>query len=186
MTAIVGKKMKYSEYAVIVVGSGIAGLYSALTLSKRLKSDEKILLITKSPLGESNSRYAQGGIAGVLSQNQNDSVDLHVKDTLIAGAGLSDENIVKKISETSETVINNLISNGLIFDKDENGNFTYSLAGAHSIKRVLHCLNDATGKEIINTLINVIKNSRPELFHYIVPITIIKDTSFTMIYCIWY
>ena len=73
--------MKYSEYSVIIIGSGAAGLYAALKLSRQMELPDGILIITKSELGESNSRYAQGGIVGVLHQNPGDSVNLHVEDT---------------------------------------------------------------------------------------------------------
>ena len=81
--------MKHSEYSVVVVGSGAAGLYAALKISKQISLPDGILLITKSSLGESNSRYAQGGIVGVVHQNKGDSTQLHIADTLKAGAGLS-------------------------------------------------------------------------------------------------
>ena len=91
--------MKSSEYTEIVVGSGIAGLYTALRLSENDAAKQNILLVTKSNIRESNSKYAQGGIVGVMHDNKLDSVSLHVKDTLKSGAGLSDTAVVKYISE---------------------------------------------------------------------------------------
>lgn len=151
--------MKQSEYSVVIAGSGIAGLYTALKLSKKIKPEDKILIITKSPLGESNSRYAQGGIAGIMPDNNRDSVELHTSDTIKAGAGLSEKEVVTEISEASGKVINDLISYGVVFDTDNKNNFTYTLAGAHSVKRVLHCCNDATGRSIIDVLVNSVKNT---------------------------
>ena len=78
--------MKYSEYSVVIVGSGAAGLYAALKISQRINLPEGVLLLTKSYLGNSNSLYAQGGIGGVLHQNPEDCVEKHVEDTLTAGA----------------------------------------------------------------------------------------------------
>lgn len=87
--------MRNSKYSAVVIGSGIAGLYSALKLEQQLDLTDGILLITKSNLGESNSYYAQGGMVAVLKSNENDSVESHVADTLKAGAGLSELNTVK-------------------------------------------------------------------------------------------
>ena len=102
--------MKYSEYSVVVIGSGAAGLYSALKISQQIELPDGILLLTKSSLGESNSMYAQGGIVGVMHDNPEDSVELHIKDTLKAGAGLSEYETIKFISENSDEVINDLIN----------------------------------------------------------------------------
>ena len=119
--------MKYSEYSVVIIGSGAAGLYSALKISQQIALPDGILLITKSKLGESNSMYAQGGIVGVIHQNKEDSVELHIKDTINAGAGLCDIKAVKDISEASDAVINDLISSDIKFDKDDNGNLNFTL-----------------------------------------------------------
>ena len=150
--------MKYSEYSVVVVGSGAAGLYAALKISQQIKLPEGILLISKSVLGESNSRYAQGGIVGVVHQNPEDNVEIHIKDTLKAGAGLSDENVTREISEASDVVINDLITNGVEFDRDEDGNITFTLEAAHSIKRILHSGGDATGRGITEGLARAVRS----------------------------
>lgn len=149
--------MKYSEYSVVVVGSGAAGLYAALKISQQIKLPEGILLISKSSLGISNSRYAQGGIVGVVHQNPDDCVELHIKDTLKAGAGLSDEKVTEEISSASDVVLNDLIENGVEFDKDESGNITFTLEAAHSVKRILHSGGDATGKGITEGLVKAVR-----------------------------
>ena len=146
--------MKYSEYSAVIVGSGSAGLYTALKLSQQINLPDGILLITKSFLGESNSMYAQGGIVGVIHQNPADSVRLHVEDTLKAGAGLCDKAAVEYISGASDEVINDLIDCGVKFDTNENGNLNFTLEAAHSIKRILHTGGDATGKGITTALRN--------------------------------
>lgn len=144
--------MKYSEYSVVIIGSGVSGLYSALKISRQIELPEGILIVTKSNLGESNSKYAQGGIVGVLHQNSGDSVNLHVEDTIKAGAGLSDPNVVRYISERSDEVINDLIDMGVKFDSDKSGNLAFTLEAAHSFKRILHVNGDATGKGITDAL----------------------------------
>ena len=87
--------MKYSKYSIIIIGSGIAGLYAALKIEQQTNLDDGILLITKSKLGESNSRYAQGGMVAVMKDNKSDSTESHITDTIKAGAGLSEFNAVK-------------------------------------------------------------------------------------------
>ncbi len=144
--------MKHSEYSAVIVGSGAAGLYAALRLSKQISLPDGVLLITKSILGESNSRYAQGGIVGVVRQNVGDNVELHVSDTLKAGAGLSDENVTRYISEISDEVINDLIDCGVNFDKNSSGELNFTLEAAHSFRRILHVGGDATGRGIIEAL----------------------------------
>ena len=72
--------MKYSKYSAVVVGSGISGLFCALKIAQQINLPDGLLVVTKSNFGESNSRYAQGGIVGVLNQNQGDSVEKHVVD----------------------------------------------------------------------------------------------------------
>lgn len=144
--------MKHSEYSAIVIGSGAAGLYAALKLSHQINLPEGILLITKDAIGESNSRYAQGGIVAVLSQNERDNVESHIQDTLKAGAGLSDESVTRYVSEISDEVINDLISLGVDFDKNSSGELNFTLEAAHSCRRILHVGGDATGKGIVEAL----------------------------------
>lgn len=149
--------MKYSEYSVVVIGSGAAGLYAALKISQQINLPEGVLIISKSTLDVSNSRFAQGGIVGVVHQNPEDKISLHVKDTLKAGAGLSEEKVTEYISAASDEVLNDLIQNGVDFDRDENGNLTFTLEAAHSMKRILHSGGDATGKGITEALIKAVR-----------------------------
>lgn len=144
--------MKYSKYSAVIVGSGISGLFCALKLAQNINLPDGLLVITKSNFGESNSRYAQGGIVAVMNSNTDDSVELHTKDTLRAGAGLSDIEAVKFVSQNSDEVINDLINFGVEFDRDENGELTYTLEAAHSVRRILHAGGDATGSVIEKTL----------------------------------
>ena len=148
--------MKYSKYSVVIVGSGIAGLYLAYKLSCAKNYKDGILLITKSGLNESNSRLAQGGIVAVLPENKLDSTSLHVSDTIKSGCGLSDFNVVKFISENSAKVIEDLLKIGVEFDKNERNRLNFTIEAAHSIPRVLHAGGDCTGKVIESRLCELI------------------------------
>lgn len=148
--------MNFKNTQVTIIGSGIAGLYAAIKIAEQGKN---VLLVTKSNLGESNSRYAQGGIVAVLPQNTDDSIDLHVEDTLKAGAGLTEENVAKFISENSYKAIEDLIAYGVPFDKDNNNQIALTLEAAHSKRRILHAGGDATGKSIELTLTTVAGNN---------------------------
>lgn len=147
---------KENVFSTIVIGSGIAGLYTALKIAEKGIS---VALITKAKLGESNSRYAQGGVAVVLPENSSDSIDLHVKDTIVAGAGLSDPDVTRFISENGAVVIKDLIKYGVKFDKTTDNKLAMTLEGAHSVRRVVHSGGDATGKNIEGTLVSVIQNT---------------------------
>lgn len=157
--------MKHSKYSAVIIGGGIAGLYAALKIANQSQLSDGLLLITKSKLGESNSRYAQGGIVAVLEENKKDSTSLHVSDTLKAGAGLSDFNVTKFISENSDHVIKDLLNFGVEFDKNGEDNFFLTLEAAHSVNRILHSGGDATGRGIEKALTKkVIENKDIEVY----------------------
>lgn len=150
--------MKYSEYSAVVVGSGAAGLYAAIKISSQMSLPDGLLLVTKSTLGESNSKYAQGGIVGVVHQNIGDTVEMHTHDTIKAGAGLTEAKVAEYISQMSDDVINDLIACGVSFDKDNAGKLNFTLEAAHSFRRILHVGGDATGRGITDTLVDCVKN----------------------------
>lgn len=152
--------MKYSIYSAIVVGSGIAGLYATLRMNRNLELSDNILLVTKSNLGESNSHYAQGGMVGVMQENKEDSISSHVSDTLKAGAGLNISDTVKAISESSDSVIKDLMNYGVEFDTTDDGKLCYTLEAAHSVRRVLHSGGDATGRRIQEALAKTIHEAQ--------------------------
>ncbi len=139
---------KHSEFDVIVIGSGTAGL----TLALQLANDARVALLSKDQLKESASLYAQGGISVVLDQT--DSFDSHIEDTLIAGAGLCDEDSVRYTVEHARGSIEWLIEQGVSFTKDGVTSETYHLTqeGGHSHRRVIHSA-DATGREVETTLL---------------------------------
>ncbi|WP_106769528.1 L-aspartate oxidase [Paenibacillus faecalis] len=137
--------LKVVETDVIVVGSGIAGLYTAIEGS----ADRKVLLITKKTILESNTRYAQGGIAAVTAEN--DSPVYHRQDTLLAGAGLCSSSAVDVLVHEGPAGVQELIRLGTTFD-EENGALALTKEGAHSHRRILHANGDATGYEIVRAL----------------------------------
>ena len=97
--------MKYSEYSVVVIGSGAAGLYAALKISQQIKLPEGILLVSKSSLGISNSRYAQGGIVAVVHQNPDDNIELHIKDTLKFLKAKSNNKLIQNDINNIDTIL---------------------------------------------------------------------------------
>ncbi len=128
---------------ILVIGSGIAGLSFALKTAQQFP-DKKILVLTKASEDESNTKYAQGGIAAVLPEAKDDSLEHHVQDTLSCGAGLCDEKIVRIVVAESGERINELIAWGTEFDKNKSGSFDLAMEGGHSAHRV----RPAVGQEI--------------------------------------
>ncbi|QBD82670.1 L-aspartate oxidase [Ktedonosporobacter rubrisoli] len=148
--------MAYSQpFDVAIIGGGIAGLTVALRLPERMR----IALFTKGQVGESNTRYAQGGLAVALGTD--DSPELHFRDTMAAGAGLCDAEAVRILVEQAPAAVRWLIEMGVHFDRAAPGSEAHSTAdglllgreGAHSRWRVLHAGGDATGAEIERALI---------------------------------
>ena len=135
---------------VVVVGSGIAGLIAALEVSRK----HRVTLVTKAQLAESNTRYAQGGIAAALFRD--DSVDEHVADTLRAGAGLCDLGAVEVLCSEGPQRVMDLVDLGVVFDQ-RNGEFARALEAAHSRARVLHAGGDATGLAIEMALVRAVR-----------------------------
>ncbi|NBS92074.1 FAD-dependent oxidoreductase, partial [bacterium] len=132
---------------ILVIGGGIAGLRSALSVPDDLRT----LVVTKDKIAQSNSSYAQGGIAGVLSPE--DRFENHVEDTIVAGAGLCDRSIVEMVIREAPGQINNLVSMGTKFDLDE-GHIALGKEGGHSHHRIVHALGDATGHEVMRAIID--------------------------------
>jgi L-aspartate oxidase len=133
------------EKDVIVIGAGIAGLFTAIKASE----SNSVLVITKKSLMDSNTRYAQGGIAAVISDD--DSPEYHRQDTLVAGVGLCSQDAVDVLVHEGPEGVRDLIRMGTHFDQ-ENGEFALTKEGAHSQRRILHANGDATGYEIVRAL----------------------------------
>lgn len=138
----------------LVIGSGIAGLTYALKTAKACP-DKKILVLTKTVSDETNTKYAQGGIAGVWDMNT-DSYEKHIDDTMIAGDWLSDQKIVEIVVKEGPERIKEIIEWGAQFDKDADGDYALGKEGGHSENRILHH-KDITGKEIERALLQSIK-----------------------------
>jgi L-aspartate oxidase len=129
----------------LVIGAGVAGLRAAIELA----AHGRVLVIAKDSLSESASTYAQGGIAAALSDD--DDIELHEQDTLIAGDGLCDPRAVRTLVEEAPGAIHDLIAWGAEFDR-EGPKLLFAREGAHSRSRVLHAHGDSTGREIARTL----------------------------------
>lgn len=137
----------YTDY--LVIGSGIAGLSFALKAAQT----HKVWVITKSQIGNTNTDWAQGGIAAVTDPS--DNFDNHIQDTLIAGDGLCNEEVVKMVISHAPDRIKDLMVWGTQFDKNEEGKISLAKEGGHSHHRILHA-KDATGHEIQRALIEAI------------------------------
>lgn len=131
---------------VLIIGGGIAGAAAAIAAADQ---GAAVLLVSKSELTETNTAYAQGGVAAVLATD--DSTELHLEDTLRVGAGLTDETIARHIIQEGPAAIDWFRSHNAKFDTDEAGNLLLSREGGHSAKRVVHSNGDATGKELQST-----------------------------------
>lgn len=151
--------MNYYDY--IIVGSGIAGLYSALLAIE----EGSVLIITKGGIQDCNTKYAQGGIAAAIGKN--DSPDLHYKDTINAGDGLCNEEAVRILVEEAQDRIADLIGFGVPFDTLE-GEVALTREAAHTVPRILHAGGDATGEYIEVTLSQQVRLSPIKVLEYCV------------------
>ena len=141
------------SFDVVIIGSGAAGLSTALHLADL----GKIAILSKSELPESSTFYAQGGIAAVLDQS--DSVDSHVQDTLVAGAGLCNEEAVHFTVSHSKQAIDWLINQGVNFSRNtEDDQYHLTREGGHSHRRIIHSA-DATGQEVQMNLVGAVVSS---------------------------
>src|SRR5919206_4303051 len=149
---------------VLVIGAGIAGLRAAL----EVPHDLNVLVVTKDRVTESNSTYAQGGIAGVLSPE--DRFENHVEDTLVAGDGLCDREVVELVVREAPAQIEQLVRWGTKFDL-ENGALALTREGGHSHRRIVHALGDSTGHEVMRAIIERARRA---------PNVTLRDNTFTI------
>ncbi|MEM8872755.1 MAG: L-aspartate oxidase [Planctomycetota bacterium] len=137
---------------VLVVGGGVAGLRAAIAAAD---AGAEVLLLTKDTIAESNTWYAQGGIAAVLD-TEHDSPEAHAADTLAVGAGLCDEAAVRFVVEQGPKQVLELLKWGANFDKGPAGELSMTLEAGHSFARILHAFGDATGRELSNVQIRAV------------------------------
>ncbi len=156
------------NYDYVIVGSGIAGLYSALLAS----ATGSVLIITKGSIEDCNTRHAQGGIAAPIGEN--DSPELHFTDTLKAGDGLSDPEAARILADEAPDRIYDLVRFGVPFDT-MNGAIALTMEAAHSVPRILHAGGDATGAHIESTLSRCVREARIKVLEYCLATDIAVD-----------
>ncbi len=144
----------------LVIGSGVAGLTFALKVAQH----GKVAIVTKKASAESNTNYAQGGIAAVMDPT--DDVEAHIKDTLIAGAGLCEEEIVRIVVTEGPQRVRELMELGARFDREEDGDLHLGREGGHSANRIVHAA-DMTGREVERALLAAVRSDQNiRLFEY--------------------
>lgn len=147
--------MKETDF--LVIGSGIAGLTYALKVANQFP-DKKVTVITKATADETNTKYAQGGIA-VVNDLENDSFEKHIEDTLIAGDGLCNEKVVEIVVKEGPERVQEIIDWGARFDKESDGDYKRGKEGGHSEYRILHH-KDVTGREMERALIDAVAGQK--------------------------
>ena len=161
--------MTNTDYDYIIIGSGIAGLNTALLAQEH----GSVLIITKGEIDDCNTRYAQGGIAAAVGPG--DSPTLHMRDTLTAGAGLCDHEAVDVLTREGPQRVANLIQWGVPFDTSE-GQVSLGREGAHSMPRILHAGGDATGQHIEVTLSALVAKANVTVLEYTLATKLIVET----------
>ena len=141
----------------LVIGSGIAGLTYALKMAERFP-EKKVLVMTKAAADETNTKYAQGGIA-VVNDLENDSFEKHIDDTLIAGDGLCNQKVVEIVVKEGPERVNDIIEWGARFDKESDGDYKRGREGGHSEFRILHH-KDITGWEMERALLDAVNKQK--------------------------
>ncbi|MDD4503332.1 MAG: L-aspartate oxidase [Clostridiaceae bacterium] len=152
LTSFDTKKIESEKWDVVVIGSGVAGLYSSVNLDPSLK----VCILSKETLDENNSYLAQGGIAAAIGLD--DMPEYHFKDTVKAGAGHCNEEAVNVLVEEAPKNIEILCEIGTNFDRNPDGTLTTTREGGHGRFRIIHALGDATGKEVVDSLLRVCRN----------------------------
>jgi L-aspartate oxidase len=136
-----------NQFDVLIIGSGLAGL----TLALKLADTKQVCLVSKREMNDSASSWAQGGIASVFKNN--DSIDSHIADTLVAGGGLCDAEVTRMVAEHGRSAIEWLIQRGVKFTREpDDSDFHLTREGGHSHRRIFH-VEDATGQAVQKTVV---------------------------------
>ncbi|MFI0780713.1 L-aspartate oxidase [Streptomyces sp. NPDC021212] len=162
-----------TEADVVVVGSGVAGLTVALRCAA---AGQKVTVVTKARLDDGSTRWAQGGIAAALGEG--DTPRQHLDDTLVAGAGLCDEQAVRMLVTEGPDAVRRLIATGARFDADDDtGEILLTREGGHHRRRIAHAGGDATGAEISRTLVDAVRAAGIDTVENALVLDLLKDAS---------
>jgi L-aspartate oxidase len=161
-----------AETDVVIAGSGIAGLSTALQITRH--SSLRVMLVTKDVLAAGSTRWAQGGIAAALGSD--DSPEQHLADTLVAGAGLGDEEAVRVLVREGPAAVRDLVQLGTRFDRQRDGSLSLTREGGHHHDRIAHAGGDATGAEIERALVTrVLDASGIEIVEHALVLDLLQD-----------
>lgn len=161
--------ISFMEFDLLIIGSGLAGLYTALQFGAR----GRVALITKGAAEDGSTTYAQGGIAAAVSPD--DDVDLHAADTIRTGAGLCDEKVVRFVVREGPARVEELARLGVAFSKKADGGFDLGMEGGHSRRRILHAA-DLTGKAIEDALVDAARRQpNIDIFENFFAIDLVRD-----------
>lgn len=163
--------MSKDELDLLVVGSGVAGLTAAV---RAATEGLRVGVLTKGALEQSTTRWAQGGIAAVLGEDP-DSTDLHLADTLRAGAGLCDADAVRVLVDEGPARVHELIALGAAFDRDPDGSLQLAREGGHSVPRIVHAGGAATGMEIERALVAAVRQSAASIVEHAFALDLIVE-----------
>jgi L-aspartate oxidase len=160
------------ELDLLVVGSGVAGLSAAVRAAET--HGLRVGVLTKGELEQSTTRWAQGGVAAVLAEDP-DSTDLHLADTLAAGAGLCDVDAVRVLVDEGPVRVEDLITLGAMFDRDAHGRLELAREGGHTLPRIVHAGGAATGAEIERALVDAVRRTATSLHEHAFALDLVVD-----------
>jgi L-aspartate oxidase len=161
------------ELDLLVLGSGVAGLSAAVRAAET--HGMRVGVLTKGELQQATTRWAQGGVAAVLGGADPDTTDLHLADTLAAGAGLCDLDAVRVLVDEGPDRVHELIALGATFDQDEHGGYDLAREGGHSHPRVLHAGGAATGAEIERALVDAVRATAAAVYERSFAVDLLVD-----------
>ncbi len=164
--------MSNAELDLLVLGSGVAGLSAAVRAADTHKM--RVGVLTKGELPQATTRWAQGGVAAVLGGDP-DSTDLHLADTLKAGAGLCDAEAVRVLVDEGPARVNDLITLGAIFDRDARGELELAREGGHTLPRIVHAGGAATGAEVERALVEAVQLTMAALHEHAFALELIVE-----------